>query len=176
MKNRISFQIFLTYFVTCLFVLPLHALDEEPILGDFDNDQQLTFADVDILTLSGDLGAEGYDIDDTTEIYDLDFNGIVNQDDVFLLITWITFVDPVTDFISNCEVGDYTGDGVVDLSDWHIQNMCYVYSIYFQGIWVFRYTTGDANGDGVIDAADYQVLCNNWTSGTCPSIPILTND
>ena len=107
--------------------------------------------------------------------FDLDFNGVVNEEDIFTLVGWIELPpDDSPDSqitIEFCETGDVTGDGLININDMNHVEACYYFSIWFPHTWIFKYSQGDLNGDLEITLADFDLICANWSEGECPGPP-----
>jgi len=117
--------------------------------GDFDGDGDIDADDVDILcaNMGGDPGA-----------YDVDGNGVVDEDDMIYHITNLVEYDTDGDGTADgtgSYRGDFNLDGVVNATDLQIMKAGF-------GLSGVGYAAGNANCDVVVNATDLQILKANF--------------
>ena len=114
--------------------------------GDFDGDGDIDADDIDILCAnmgSGDLAT-----------YDLDDSGVVDEDDMILLVETLVEYDTDGDGTADGQgtfQGDFNLDGVVNATDLQIMKGNF-------GVGGVGFAGGNANCDTVVNATDLQIL------------------
>ncbi len=113
------------------------------INGDFNSDGIVDDKDIDLL--QANLGSNNEDV------FDLDFDNDVDQDDLDILIT-----DILGTFYGDANLDQFVGleDLNTVLSNWNLN--------------VTGWGNGDLNGDGFIGIADLNQVLGNWNLGSPP--------
>lgn len=114
---------------------------QEGLAGDFDNDNELTANDINLLSAQVGMG-------DLT--YDLDGNGVVDNDD---RVFWV-------EELAGSLFGDTNLDKTVNFSDFISLSANYNQD----GGWA----EGDADGSGAINFSDFITLSTNYNMSTLP--------
>jgi hypothetical protein len=141
---------------------------------DYSGNGFIDIEDVDILTMSGVLGPDGYVPDIQTEHFDVNMDGRVNQRDVNDLVRMIivfveteggegedTQITPET-----CIPGDLNFDTLVDTLDMDYMEGCYWFATFVPHLWIFKYSNSDCTGDNIMNIEDFEVLRTNWSAGS----------
>ena len=114
---------------------------------DFDGNSTCDVDDLNMMLAAGPLNA-GVEVVPTIEIFDMNGDGILNQDDTQ---RWLAEAGDHNGLAGPYLLGDANLDGRVDVSDFNAWN-----SSKFTE--TSRWDRGDFNGDGFVDVSDF----NSW--------------
>jgi hypothetical protein len=124
---------------------------------DVDGNGDCNIDDLDAMLAEGPL-ADGVLVDDSgNEIFDLNGDGTINNDDVE---QWLAIAAEENGLSSPYIVGDANLDGNVDVSDFNAWNQSKFSA-------TTNWSSGDFNGDGSVDVGDFNRWnANKFTSAT----------
>ena len=129
--------------------------------GDFDKDLDVDAADVDAIY---DYMANGSGLQD--ELFDVDLDGDVDEDDVAHLIQHLVEIDldgdGTVDRLGSFR-GDFNFDGLVNGTDLSIMSGNFGQAVGYAG--------GNANGDGAVNGTDLSLLSSTFGSAVTHAIP-----
>lgn len=144
--------------------------------GDMNNDGKIKVGDdVNLVSRIGNLVVGRTDLTGCAH-YDLNYDGVINTDDMAILIGRVVIsedsVFPLpmgepqpTEAYLYCTIGDYFVNGIVDQDDFHWWIKHTAGLPFLPGEIGNRgklYTDGDCNGDGLVDENDLEMIFQLW--------------
>jgi hypothetical protein len=133
-----------------------------PLLCDFDFNGECDTADVDYYFQLGDLrqGVDLSQVDPQLAGLDLDFSGIINQDDRDL---WLALAADAKGLPTPYPLGDADLNGQVGLSDFNILRIYFGQSAPWSG--------GDFDASATIELSDFNILRSHFGDGVAAVVP-----